>query len=86
MASYVDEIAMAAVMTGMAAAAAAAQESRTRSFDQLSEGAAAMWQVALTSPTVNAGFGYRTAAESGSNRTRAETNNPGNTAAPGGTP
>lgn len=56
---------------------------RGRRFDQLGADSASMWAVALTSPTVMAAQGIRMVTESGSGRTRAETNNPPNTAAPG---
>ena len=45
-------------------------------FQQLAADSASMWAVALTSPTVMAGLGYRAATESGSGRTRVEANTP----------
>jgi len=62
---------------------AASADRRTSRADQLSGDSQAMWAVALTSPTVMAGLGIRTAVESGSGRTRAETNLPAATSAAG---
>jgi hypothetical protein len=62
--SLADPSVMASIMTGMATEAAAATGSRTRRFDQLAEDAASMWAVALTSPTVLAGMGFRVAQQS----------------------
>lgn len=76
---------MTIALTSMGNEFAAAAGRRVSRFDQLGADAAAMWSVALTSPTVSAAQGVRMVTESGSGRTRAETNNPGNTAAPGGT-
>ena len=70
------------IITGLSGEFAGASAMRTRRMDQLAEDAASMWSVAMTSPTVLAAMGFRVASESGSNRTRAETNNPPNTAAP----
>lgn len=63
-------------MTAMANEFGACAARRTQRFDQLGADAASMWAVALTSPTVSAGLGYRTAIESGSGRTRVEANRP----------
>ena len=52
---------------------------RVSRFDQLGADSAAMWAVALTTPTQNSALALRTATESGSGRTRAETNNPSET-------
>ena len=71
-------------MTVLAQGAAASASRRVDRADQISGDSQAMWSIAMTTPTVNAGLGFRTATESGSGRTRSETNNPGNTAAPGG--
>lgn len=60
----------------------AAAAARVRSADQLAGDSQRMWTIAMTTPSVMAGMGYRTMVESGSGRTRAETNQPGNTAAP----
>ncbi len=61
----------------------ASADRRTSRADQLSGDSQAMWSVALTSPTIMAGMGIRTATESGSGRTRAETNLPAATSAAG---
>ncbi len=81
-------VAYTAMANGMGAANAlasgefqAAAAMRTRRMDQLSADSASMWAVGLTSPTVMAGLGIRTAQESGSGRTRAETNRPSETGA-----
>jgi hypothetical protein len=62
---------------------AAAATRRTASADQLASDSQRMWSIAMTSPTVMAGLGIRTAVESGSGRTRAETNLPAATSAAG---
>lgn len=82
--SLVDPGNLAVAMTVMANAAAAGAARRTDAADQLATNSQYMWTNAMASPTVTAAMGYRTAVESGAGRTRAETNNPGNTAAPGG--
>jgi len=69
-------------LTAMANGTASASVRRTDRADQLGGDAAAMWSVAMTTPTQFAALAQRTIAEAGSGRTRAETNNPGNTAAP----
>lgn len=79
--SYVDPVAMAAIMTTMAGEFGAGGARRTGRFDQLAGDSASMWAAQLTSPTISSGLGYRTAIESGSGRTRAETNAPDDTAA-----
>ena len=68
-------------MTLMANGAAEASRRRTDRADQLSGDSQAMWTIAMTSPTIMAGLGFRTATESGSGRTRAETNEPYETGA-----
>lgn len=83
MASVVDDAVTGAVLGGMTTAAAASADSRTRRFDQLAADAGAMWSVAMTTPTTLTGMGYRTMVESGSGRTRAETNLPAATSAAG---
>jgi len=80
-ASHVDSVAQQTIITGLSGEFAAAAGSRIRSFDILHHASTAMWTVALTMPTVNAGLGFRTAFESGSGRTRAETNKPEATSA-----
>jgi hypothetical protein len=63
--SLADGSVMAAVMTGMAADAAAGASRRTGRFDQLAADSASMWAVALTTPTVMANMGFRVAQQSG---------------------
>lgn len=82
--SLADSVVQSTVITALSAHAGAAAASRTHRFDQLAADSAAMWGIAMTTPTVMAAQGIRAVNESGSGRTRAETNNPGNTAAPGG--
>ena len=72
-------------LTGMANEFGAAAARRVNSADQLSGDSQRMWAIAMTTPTITAALGFRTATESGSGRTRSETNNPENTAAPRGT-
>ena len=79
--SSVDPGILNAALSGLAGEFAAAAAMRTRRMDQLAEDSASMWAAALTSPTVSAALGFRTAAESGSSRTRAETNDPAGTGA-----
>lgn len=68
-------------LTAMANQFGAAAGRANDRANQLAGDAAAMWSVAMTSPTVMAGMGMRTATESGSGRTRAETNGPAATTA-----
>lgn len=70
-------------MTALADEAGAAAAMRIRRMDQLAADSASMWAANLTTPSVMSAHGMRIAAESGAGRTRAETNNPPNTAAPG---
>ena len=67
--------------TVMANGTASAGVLRINRFDQLGADAGAMWSIAMTSPTINASLGFRTATESGSGRTRSETNRPAATGA-----
>ena len=62
--------------TAMANEHGASSSRRTMRADQLGADSAAMWAVALTSPTVNAAMGMRTATESGSGATRVWSNPP----------
>lgn len=62
---------------------AASAHRRTDAADQLAADSGRMWSVFMTTPSVNAGLGYRTATESGAGRTRAETNAPYETSAGG---
>jgi len=80
----VDSSNLEIALTGMANGAAASHDRRVSRADQLAGDSAALWSIAMTTPTQFAAQAQRTANESGSGRTRAETNNPGNTAAPGG--
>ena len=61
-------------LTAMANEFGAAAAARTRAADQLGSDSQRMWSIAMTTPTVNAGLGFRTATESGSGRTRIEAN------------
>lgn len=82
MASVVDDGLLNVALSGLATAAAAGTQRRTDAADQLASDSQRMWSIAMTTPTAMAGLGYRTATESGSGRTRAETNGPDNTSAP----
>ncbi|GAG18711.1 unnamed protein product [marine sediment metagenome] len=66
----------------MANSSAAGSARRSSRADQLAGDAAAMWSVAMTTPTQFAALAQRSIAEAGSGRTRAETNLPANTSAP----
>ena len=68
-------------MTAMGNEFGAAAARRVNRFDQLGADAAAMWSVAMTSPTIFAAQGARMMTESGSGRTRAEANRPSETSA-----
>lgn len=81
MASLVDDSVQSTIVTGMSKSAAAAVDRRVGSFDALATGATAMWQIALTSPTVFAAQGIRHLTESGAGRTRLEANRPPETSA-----
>jgi hypothetical protein len=76
---------LAVAMTILANGASAGSNRRTDAADQLASDSQRMWSIAMTTPTVMAGLGYRTATEAGSGRTRAESNGPDNTAAQRGT-
>lgn len=65
MAAAAEENVMQAVMSGMASEAAAAAARRTSRFDQLASDSAAMWGIAMTTPTVLMGMGFRVAQQSG---------------------
>jgi hypothetical protein len=62
--------------------AAAAGQRRTDRADQLSGDSQASWTIAMQNPTNLMAKALQGMYESGSGRTRAETNNPGNTSAP----
>jgi len=64
MASQADDQVMGGVMSGMAAEAAAAAARRTARFDQLAADSASVWNVAMTTPTVMTGMGFRVAQQS----------------------
>jgi hypothetical protein len=81
MASAVDDGILNVALSGLAGEFTGCAARRTASADQLASDSQRMWSVAMTTPTVNAALGIRTATESGSGRTRAETNEPNNTAA-----
>lgn len=71
-------------MTAMANEFGAGAARRANRADQLSGDSQAMWAIAMTTPTINAALGFRTATESGSGRTRLEANRPVETGAAGG--
>jgi len=73
-------------MSGMAQEFSAAAGRRASRADQLSGDSQAMWSIAMTTPTVMAAKGMQIAQESGSGRTRAETNLPAATSAAGNAP
>ncbi len=83
--SQCDQANLTVALTGMANEFGASAARRSAAADQLAADSQRMWSIAMTSPTVAAAMGVRIATESGSGRTRAETNNPNNTAAPNGT-
>jgi len=66
------QLAMSTLVQGFSAGA----QRRSDRADQLAGDSAAMWSIAMTTPTVNAGLGFRTANESGAGRTRVEANTP----------
>lgn len=74
--SLVDPSIMSHALSSMVQGFTADSDRRQNRFTQLSADSAAMWAVALTSPTLNAALGARAATESGAGRTRAETNEP----------
>jgi hypothetical protein len=63
-------------LSGLAVASAAAVQRRMEAADQLASDSQRMWSIAMTTPTVMAGMGYRTMTESGASSTRAEANKP----------
>lgn len=60
-----EESVLQVALSGMAQEGAAASSRRTNRADQLAGDSAAMWSVALTTPTVFAGMGFRVAQQSG---------------------
>lgn len=77
----VDPSNLQVALTAMANEFGASSGRRSARADQLSGDSQAMWSIAMTSPTVNAAMGYRTATESGSGRGRLEPNRPPETGA-----
>ena len=75
-ASLADLTCQQTTITCISSATGAAHESRMRRFDQLAVDTASMWSMHLVSPTQMAAHAMRTAAESGSGRTRIEANHP----------
>lgn len=65
MASVVDESVHVAAITGLSAEVAAGSARRMARADQLQGDADRMWTVAMTTPTVMAGMGFRVAQQSG---------------------
>lgn len=74
---------MVVALTAMANEFGASAARRTQRADQLAGDADRMWSIAMTTPTVTAAHAMRLASESGSGRTRAETNLPAATSAAG---
>lgn len=79
--SIVDPGILSAALAGMASEFTASAARRTQRADQTAADASAMWSIAMTTPTQNAALALRTATESGSGRTRSETNEPYQTGA-----
>ena len=82
---YFEQGNLQVAMSTLGVEATAASARRTTRADQTAADASAMWSIAMTTPTQNAALALRTASESGSGRTRAETNAPHETGAGGGT-
>lgn len=74
---------MQVALTSLANEFGASAARRATRADQLAGDADRMWTIAMTSPTTMAALGMQIAMESGSGRTRAETNLPGPTSAAG---
>jgi len=64
MASLVDDSIQSGALSNLAAEQAAASARRLNRADQLAGDSAAMWSVALTTPTVFAGMGFRIGQQS----------------------
>ena len=62
--SLVDASIQSGALSNLATEQAAAAARRIGRFDQLAADSAAMWTVALTTPTVMAGMGFRVAQQS----------------------
>lgn len=78
----VDPSNLEVALTAMANSVQQSAQRRVQRADQLAGDSDRMWTVAMTTPTQFAALAQRAVNESGSGRTRAETNGPGNTAAP----
>ena len=68
-----------AALSGLAAATANQAAINQARASQTAHDASSMWSIAMTSPTVNQGLGFRTATEAGAGRTRVEANTPAGT-------
>jgi len=78
----VDPSNLEVALTAMANSVQQSAQRRVQRADQLAGDSDRMWTVAMTTPTQFAALAQRAVNESGSGRTRAETNGPANTAAP----
>lgn len=76
MAQLAEDGNLGVAMTAMANEFGAGAARRANAADQLASDSQRMWSIAMTTPTVAAGLGYRTAIESGAGRTRVEANTP----------
>lgn len=74
-----------AAMSSLTANTANAGSILQQRFTQTNSDSAAMWAIAMTTPTVNAAMGQRIATESGSGATRRDVNYPVGYAPGGGT-
>ena len=81
MATLVDDSVQSSIVSGMSMAAAQLNSGLVGSFNMLAQGSAAMWQIALTTPTQQNALALQTAKEAGSGRTRLEANRPAETSA-----
>jgi hypothetical protein len=59
MASLVDEGVQSSIITGLSQESVGASSSRLRRWDHLTQDAASLWSVAMTSPTIFASQGIR---------------------------
>ena len=64
---------------GMAHSAGGFNQLVLMRFQQLGADSASMWSIAMTTPTMSSAMGMRVATESGSGRTRVESNTPAST-------
>ena len=74
---------MQVALTSLAHEFGASAARRTQRADQLAGDSDRMWTIAMTSPTTFSAHAMRMVTESGSGRTRAETNLPAATSAAG---